>query len=160
MSDETPVTYEKIEASLRELGLQYLKGNDGTFLAIFGSNAQRSEMQVYLSIDGSMHDIFVMRGTSPERFPASDASLLLRLVNQWNSEFRWPKCTMSYTPDGSALSVWADFQIKTQSGISADLLAETIATFIGCTDQSCIWLREQLELPSADDLEEWMKRAS
>lgn len=146
-----------IERYLHARHMHYYRDRDGDFLVMIATD-DGPELRVHLTAEGSDRRVFVIRVTTLGVYPAHQRAQLESLIGQWNREKRWPKAYLSDVPDHGGIRVFGENAYPLMSGIHWDLFATLADYTIGAAADLLIWLTQAVGLPTAHEMESWLRR--
>ena len=166
MNEAEPFSTESIEHHLHRSGIQYLRDQEGRFLAIYGPAPDRAaDLQVWYSAEGPMQEIYAIRVTTSRYYPADQRAALLEVLNKWNCEMRWPEVHLAPTAEPSLAQVVAEGQLDLTYGLHQAGFDRLSLTTIAMAETFYNWLEAEFASDGAADvnltqLEDWLRDAS
>jgi hypothetical protein len=143
-----------IEAFLEDGNLQYLRDREGDFIVEFGYDEEiAGHPRFLLAAAGEEKEQYCMRGDTLRRIPRAEWDRVLRLCNEWNSEYKMPKVYFEVEdPNASTTGrIVCEQWLNLEAGIHQELFNLLTSTFFSACFGFWRWLQRQNALHSLGD---------
>ncbi|ROS77177.1 YbjN domain-containing protein [Cellulomonas sp. PhB143] len=113
----TPLTTERVAAELARRGYHF-RTSPGQITGTWDGH------RVWFRLLGDENEILQVRGRWGDDLPAERRTVLLRAVNDWNRDRRWPRAHVEESDD--RLTVWAEVSVDYEQGATSLQLEQTV----------------------------------
>ncbi len=145
-----------IEAYLEEEELHYLRDRDGDFVIEFGYDDEIAGHPRFLLIAaGEDHHQFCLRGDTLRRVSRPDWDRVIKLCNEWNSQYKMPKVYFEVDdPNASATGrVVCEQWLNLENGIHQEGVNGLTSSFFSSCFGFWRWMERQKDIESLGELE-------
>jgi Putative bacterial sensory transduction regulator len=146
--------HSMIEAFLEDSDLHYLRDRDGDFVVEFGYDEEiAGHPRFLLAVGGDDHEQYCLRGDTLRRIPRSDWDRMLRLCNEWNTQYKMPKVYFEVDDPNRSTSgrVVCEQWLNLEAGIHQELVNQLTSTFFSACFGFWRWLERQEGLHALTD---------
>ena len=160
----TPLEPVRLAEALNTLDIRWMQDPRGSLVAPFRFGDEERLVVTYdVEADGA---ILAIRGTTSVTYQPDEFPLVLSWLNAWHDEYRWPTASLDVTEPEP--SVVGSFQVYLAAGVTESQLTGFVAVGTDTLLQLHRYLAEQHrsalvcpeDLVSADELEQWFRRAA